>query len=733
MRDGQAPTASDPAIAEGLLPLEAVVFTHELRQRPGRAPDYAAENRALILLTQALAGSPRSVLQTLADLALDVFKVDSAGISLLTQDETSFVWPAIAGEWKECIGSGVPRDFSPCGAVLDGGAPVLFKRFDLCYGQPDGMPLPEEALLLPFYIEGKPLGTLWLITHGQDRHFDREDLRQLESLGQFASAACKAVQMVDAAQAQSQLATGLLEESVQSSLAMARLHAEVKEGGAFIRSIIDSSPDCIKVLDLQGNLLSMQSGQALLGIEDIGPFLNTSWLDFWTGEDRLAAASAVASAVAGGKGNFVGFFRTLRGEAKWWDVALSPILDTDGKPQSLLAVSRDVTLRKHDADALAEQSQALVDLDRRKDEFLAMLSHELRNPLAAISNAAHLLRLQKNEDPVHKQVRGIIERQVGQLNHLVSDLLEISRITTGRVRLRLEQVAIQSIVERAVETTQALMAQRRHALTVTLPPEPIWLYADAARLEQVVVNLLTNAAKYTEEGGQIALGAARDGDSVVLRVHDNGIGIAPELLPHIFDLFTQAERSLDRSEGGLGIGLCLVQRLVDLHSGSVQAHSVVGQGSEFVVELPLMQARGTRTPLPARPTLEPDSAMLRALVVDDNVDAAISLADILRLTGHEVRVSHDGLDALQVAGDWCPDLVLLDIGLPGLTGLEVARRIRAQPRLRKMVLVALTGYGQETDRLEAMQAGFDHHMVKPAEFAAIECILDVVAAAAAQA
>ena len=228
---------------------------------------------------------------------------------------------------------------------------------------------------------------------------------------------------------------------------------------------------------------------------------------------------------------------------------------------------RDITERSRLEKQMQEQAAALADLHRRKDEFLAMLSHELRNPLAPITNAVQLLRLQKNEDKLQHQACTIIERQVGQLTRLVDDLLEVSRITTGKIHLQQERVALNGIVERAVETTRPLMDQRRHELTVSLSPQPIWLYADAARLEQVVVNLLTNAAKYTADGGHISLAVQQEGDEAVLRVRDTGVGIAPELLPHIFDLFTQAERSLDRSQGGLGIGLCLVQRLVEMHGG----------------------------------------------------------------------------------------------------------------------------------------------------------------------
>ena len=276
---------------------------------------------------------------------------------------------------------------------------------------------------------------------------------------------------------------------------------------------------------------------------------------------------------------------------------------------------------------MKEQTEALADLHRRKDEFLAMLSHELRSPLAPISNAVHLLRLRKNEDPLQQRARTIIERQLAQLTHLVDDLMEVSRITTGRIHLQQERVALNGIVENAVETVRTLIGQRRHELTVSLPPQPIWLYADASRLEQVVVNLLTNAAKYTDEGGHIWLTVQEEGEDCVLRVRDTGVGIAPELLPRIFDLFTQAERSLDRSQGGLGIGLALVHRLVEMHGGKVAAHSSLGQGSEFVVRLPMVLTAEPRRHRLPKETAKPTGPSLRVLVVDDNMDTAESFGD----------------------------------------------------------------------------------------------------------
>ena len=385
-----------------------------------------------------------------------------------------------------------------------------------------------------------------------------------------------------------------------------------------------------------------------------------------------------------------------------------------------------------------------------------MLSHELLSPLAPIANAVQLLALQQgSENPIQQQARGIIERQLGQLRHLVDDLLEVSRITTGRIQLHRERLVISDVVEGAVETVRPMIEELRHELTVSLPPEPIWLYADAARLQQVLVNLLTNAAKYTNDGGRIWLtveldvagtlrvpSPAADGTrsvpatEVIIRVRDNGVGISPELLPQIFDLFTQAERSLDRSQGGLGIGLALVHWLTDLHGGKVEVHSVVGQGTEFVVRLPMGSderrvsgtalaagsSPGTSTP---RHAIAPVASAipLRVLVVDDNVDAAETLGMLMRATGHDVRTAHDGSTALEAALDYQPGVVVLDIGLPGLNGYEVAKRIRQNPILKNVVLVALTGYGQELDRETSLQAGFNHHLVKPARFEQLQKIL----------
>ena len=275
-------------------------------------------------------------------------------------------------------------------------------------------------------------------------------------------------------------------------------------------------------------------------------------------------------------------------------------------------------------------------------------------------------------------------------------------------------------------TVRSLIDQRKHELTVSLPTQAIWLHADAARLEQVVVNLLTNAAKYTDPGGHVWLTVQQEGEEAVLRVRDTGVGIAPEILPRIFDLFTQAERSLDRSQGGLGIGLALVQRLVEMHGGTVAASSALGQGSEFVVRLPVVSPPQPQPSSPPTETAQPTGPSLRVLVVDDNVDTVTTLALLVQESGHDVRTAYDGSAVLEAALDYRPNVVLLDIGLPGLNGFEVAKRLRQQPALQNAVLVAMTGYGRESDRQRSQEAGFDHHLVKPGDFGKVLQILATV-------
>ncbi|MDR3633277.1 MAG: ATP-binding protein [Isosphaeraceae bacterium] len=381
----------------------------------------------------------------------------------------------------------------------------------------------------------------------------------------------------------------------------------------------------------------------------------------------------------------------------------------------------------HVARRKAEQSMAeaqrhqqrLRDADRLKDEFLAMLAHELRNPLAAIGGALQLLRRQGWPGPGDE--RGwsldVLERQSAHLARLIDDLLDVSRVSRGKIRLRRERLDARLVLERAAEAVRVPAVERRHELRLALPEEPLWLEADPTRLEQVLVNLLGNAVKYTEPGGRIDLSAERVGADWVFRVRDTGAGIDPEMLPHIFDPFIQADKTLDRSQGGLGIGLTLVHRLVALHGGHVSATSDgLGQGSEFAVHLPASAPPLGAVPRPLLLSAPPTPTRpLRVLVVDDNTDTAKSLTRLLRLSGHEAYVAHDGPSALDLAREERPEVFLIDIGLPGMTGYELAQHLRREG-FASATLIAISGYGQEQDIQRSRDAGIDHHLVKPIDF-----------------
>lgn len=388
----------------------------------------------------------------------------------------------------------------------------------------------------------------------------------------------------------------------------------------------------------------------------------------------------------------------------------------------------------HAARRKAEESVAeaqrhqerLREADRLKDEFLAMLAHELRNPLAAIGGALQLLRRQGWPGPDDE--RGwsleVLERQSGHLAHLIDDLLDVSRVSRGKIRLRRERLDARTMLRRAAEAVRVPALERRHELRLALPEEPVWVDADPTRLEQVVVNLLANAVKYTEPGGRIDLSAERDGEHWAFRVRDTGAGIAPEMLPHIFEPFTQADKTLDRAEGGLGIGLTLVRRLVELHGGRVSAASAgLGQGSEFIVRFPVSGPPTGAVPRPLSLSAPPTPARpLRVLVVDDNADMAKGLARLLRLSGHEAYVAHDAPSALGIARAERPEVFLVDIGLPGMSGYELAAQLRGEG-FGNASLIAVSGYGQEQDIQRSRDAGIDHHLVKPIDFDTLLALL----------
>ena len=386
-----------------------------------------------------------------------------------------------------------------------------------------------------------------------------------------------------------------------------------------------------------------------------------------------------------------------------------PLRGLNGKPYAVCGIATDITDQKHVEAALREA-------DRRKDIFLATLSHELRNPLAPIRHAARLLRAPGVSAADADRARDIIERQSQHMSRLLDDLLDVARITRGSLELRKEPLDLSSVIDTALEASQPLVEARQHTVTLDVPQTPLRVEADAVRLSQVIANLLTNAAKYTEPGGSIRVQASLEGNDIVLRVTDNGIGIPADVLPKIFEMFSQGKSERQHAEGGLGIGLALVRGLLELHGGTIEARSDgAGRGSEFIARLPAGTAVRMEEPIASAAANAAPANLHKVLIADDNRDAADSLTILLQGDGHDVRQAYDGNAAFALAETFRPDTMLLDIGMPGLSGYEVAERIRAQPWGRDVTLIALTGWGQAQDKQRAMAAGFDHHATKPVD------------------
>ena len=598
---------------EGIAPLDSILITERLHGRPSRAPAHEAENSALAALVQALADGPDTILQVLAETALGLLRSGSAGLSLLTKDRRRFLWAAVAGEWSPHLGGGTPRNFGPSGDALERDAPLLFTHWERRYPHLGNLNPPvEEALLVPFYVGRKPVGTIWAMTHDRERKFDAEDLRLLQSLARFASGAYQAVTML----------------------------GEVGE--------------------------------------------------------RRAALSLLEDAV----------------QAR--------------------ALAEDSLARLRDSEEQLRQSEeALREADHRKDEFLALLAHELRNPLAPIRYALAANRKTERTPEQRRWADEIMERQITHMSRLLDDLLDISRITRGRLELKRSPAELTSVLSAAIETARPLLDAKQHTLSLEFPGEAMRLEADPVRLAQVFSNLLINAAKYTDPHGRIHLTGRRERDEIVVSVRDNGIGISAQMMPRLFTMFAQEEGIGDRTEGGLGVGLALVRGLVTLHGGTLQAYSDgPGRGSEFVVRLPVSE-RTVGSPELNDAADSVTGIGLRVLVADDNRDAADMCAALLESWGHHVQTAYSGRQALELAEISRPHAMLLDIGLPDLSGYVLAKRIRESSWGRRVLLVAVTGWGQDEDRRRAYEAGFDHHLAKPVAPEAIESVLRTLGGTAA--
>jgi PAS domain S-box-containing protein len=516
--------------------------------------------------------------------------------------------------------------------------------------------------------------------------------------------------------------TGFLK--ITRDLTERRRHEEtLRESEERFRLLVNSVKEyAIFMLDADGCVASWNLGAERIIGYTAAEIIGRSVACLYPAEaaERGAPQRDLATVVAHGGMEINGRRVRKDGTRFWANVVICSVHDLDGKLRGFAQVTRDLTERK--------QFKELEESQQRTHEFLAMLSHELRNPLAPLKTSVDIMRLREMSDPVLIRARDVIDRQVQHLTHIIDELLDVSRITSGRIRLTSETLDLQGVVLRAVEAARPLFDSKGHTLEIEAPASHVWVRGDLTRLTQVFVNLLNNAAKYTPDRGRIEVSIRSTDKSAAVHIRDNGIGIAAELLPRMFDLFTQGDRPLDRTDGGLGVGLALVHRLVSLHGGVVKAFSEgIGRGSELVVTLPQYCQEISMPVASDPPPPEPQQKRRRLMVIDDNKDAAESMSMLFELWGHEVICAYDGRGALETAAKYRPDAVFLDIGLPGMDGYEIAERLRELPESARTVLVAITGYGQDEDRRRSREAGIDHHLVKPVSPETLHKLLDSLA------
>ncbi|HYC38069.1 MAG TPA: ATP-binding protein [Usitatibacter sp.] len=501
---------------------------------------------------------------------------------------------------------------------------------------------------------------------------------------------------------------------------------DLRDRDRHLRIAMEASRVVAYQWDIAGDRVTRMRGSSRPGeaLEDAGGFEDV--VAKVLPEDRAAFRADIAAALASREGGYRTEVRYLRadGEVRWLLETGQVVRDADGKPARIVGISYDITDRRNAEEALRSAQEQLREQAERKDEFLAMLAHELRNPLAPIRNAVQILRLLGPPDRAAGDARDIIERQVGHLVRLVDDLLDVSRVSRGKITLQKADIDLRDVARHALDVSRPLVESRGHAIEVSLPPHAVPVHGDFTRLAQVLSNLVNNAAKYTDAGGRLELTLETRHGFACACVRDNGRGIEPGHLERIFELFYQAERDLDRAEGGLGLGLSLVKSLVELHGGSVEATSSGrGQGSAFHVRLPLRAAEAIPASGASRAGRSGPTHCLRVLVVDDLRDSALTMAQLLRLQGHDVQVAFDGREAVALALRARPDLVLLDIGLPALNGYQACRAMR-EGGLTDALIAAVTGYGQDEDRRLSQVAGFDAHLVKPVEPDDIQALVE---------
>jgi len=762
--------APDSAAEGGLpVPLDAVITTDELRRRPARPANYEADSRAIAALMDVMANASGqagadAVLQRMVETALDLCQAHSAGVSLLEMENGVEIvrWRAAAGAWGSYVGGYMAREGSPCGTVIDRNTAMLMSRPQRHYPI-TGLPAIVELLLVPIHSEGRPVGTCWIITHDETRKFDAEDHRVVTNLSRFAATAyhllvehglrseLAAQRIVEAglaadlaqlrrteaalrdtqAQLQAELADSKLLQATSAELigqGVETLYEKIIDAVvAILRSDFacmrmaaaegDANPE-LKVLAFRGFSTAGMNKWDCVRVDSVALYRevlrtgarviidNIDQSDLLAGTPDLAICQMVGihavqcTPLFSRRGAFVGVITT------YWRERHRP-------PERDLRLL-DILARQ--AADLLESKQAqenLREANQRKDEFLATLAHELRNPLAPVHYAIQVLQLKGSGPADLEWATELIDRQMREMTRLVDDLLDVSRISRDKLELRKERVDLATALRRALETSRPIIAASGQDLAVSLPPEPIIIDADLTRLAQVFANLLNNAAKFSDPGGRIVLAADRQETTVVVTVRDQGIGIPQDMLTRIFEPFTQIAEAPERTRGGLGIGLTLVKRLVEMHGGSVSAWSGGrGTGSEFSVRLPLAPAAPSARLSPPN-GLQAAPAPLRVLVVDDNADVTASLKRLLGRLGYDVRTAADGFAGLATAEEFRPDVALLDVGMPKMSGYDLAQRIRETSWGKTIVLIAVTGWGQSEDKRRAREAGFDHHLVKP--------------------
>jgi PAS domain S-box-containing protein len=752
----------DQLASDNLVPLESILCTEELNQRPTRLPDYETENRALVSLAQKLASSPQTILQTLADKIVEVLRVGSAGISLLSMDGTTFYWPAIAGMWKPHLGGSTPRDFGPCGDVLDRNAPLMFRHLETRYTYFLTVTPPvEECLLVPFHVKGEVVGAIWAIAHDDDRKFDREDLRLLVSLGSFTSTAYQTVTMLDTkkqqdeklkqthshlahnilelqeatirAQDSRRAALNLMEDAVQAREAMQTLNAELLKSEERFRSLVTVITDVPWTTDAEGAFSSPQPAWEGYTGQSWEEYRGSGWANALHPDDRERVKTLWFNALES-RTLYESDGRVWHAPTRQWRYFTAkaiPLLNADGSVREWVGTYTDIDdvtrVGEERERLLASEHQARQEAEtanRVKDEFLAVVSHELRTPLNAILGWAHMLIGGSLDEKNSARGLETIARNAKAQNQLISDLLDVSRIISGQLRCEMAAVDLSPLINAAVDTVRPAADAKGIQLRLMVEPAAGMVSGDAARLQQIVSNLLNNAVKFTPQNGQVDVHLKREDTNVVIIVSDTGEGISPDFLPYIFDRFSQGEGTSSRHHGGLGLGLAIVRHLVELHRGMVTAASEgVGKGATFRATFPCIavssngieweRACGVTGSLDDKRSLMLQG--VRVLVVDDEPDARELLTIALTQSRADVRAVSTVREALEVLDQWKPDVLISDIGMPGEDGYDLIRKVRAleAERGETVPAVALTGYASDEDAARARIAGFQLHMPKP--------------------